>query len=141
MKRKFLGSLLIIYVVSTFVFCKIVPGQEGAYSVFSKDFSMNSADFGALCIGSVYPEAVEGLADSRDNEEQGTDGEKEIKATEVKTEKEDEDTEPVVFGDDPAVLIVHTHATETYLPASEGNYHSKKEENSVRDVGTVWRRV
>ena len=49
----------------------------------------------------------------------------------------DDEPEPVVFGKEPAVLILHTHATETYLPSDEGNYHSKKKENSVRDVGEV----
>ena len=135
MKRKFLGSLLLVYAISTLVFIKILPEEGTAQNVFDSDFSMSPTDFGVLCISSVYPGAVEGLADSRDNEEQGADVDEENTVTEVKNE--DEDSEPVVFGDDPAVLIVHTHATETYLPASEGNYHSKKEENSVRDVGNV----
>lgn len=35
----------------------------------------------------------------------------------------------------PVVLIVHTHATESYQPVSEGNFHSTAEEGTVRDVG------
>lgn len=48
-----------------------------------------------------------------------------------------EDMEPRVFGKDPVVLIVHTHATEAYLPSSEGNYHKKGKLNTVRDAGEV----
>lgn len=37
----------------------------------------------------------------------------------------------------PRVLIYHTHATESYLPASAGNYHTTAEENTVRDAGNI----
>ena len=37
----------------------------------------------------------------------------------------------------PLVLIYHTHSTESYLPASAGNYHSVNEKNTVRQVGDV----
>lgn len=37
----------------------------------------------------------------------------------------------------PRVLIYHTHATESYLPSSQGNYHVVQEENTVRDAGNV----
>ena len=40
-------------------------------------------------------------------------------------------------GDGPKILIVHTHATESYLPSSEGNYHRKGRLNTVRDAGDV----
>lgn len=36
-----------------------------------------------------------------------------------------------------AVLIYHTHSTESYEPYSEGNYHVTQEEGTVRDVGSV----
>lgn len=35
------------------------------------------------------------------------------------------------------VLIYHTHATESYQPVSEGNFHSSAEAGTVREVGTV----
>ncbi|SCJ91653.1 stage II sporulation protein P [uncultured Eubacterium sp.] len=38
---------------------------------------------------------------------------------------------------DPKVLIYHTHATESYLPSSQGNFHILQEENTVRDAGNV----
>lgn len=37
----------------------------------------------------------------------------------------------------PTVLIVHTHATESYQPVTDGNFHSTAEEGTVRDVGNV----
>lgn len=35
----------------------------------------------------------------------------------------------------PVVVIYHTHATESYQPVEEGNFHSLKEYGTVREVG------
>ena len=35
----------------------------------------------------------------------------------------------------PVVIIYHTHATESYQPVEEGNFHSLKEYGTVREVG------
>lgn len=142
MKRRFLSGLLVVYAASTLLFTAVLPQTNGAQNPSDRSFSLSATDFGVLCLSSVYPGAVADLADSRDNEEageraeSGESGENSGK-TEAAVVKEEETPEPVVFGQDPAVLIVHTHATETYLPSSAGNYHSKKKENSVRDVGEV----
>jgi len=37
----------------------------------------------------------------------------------------------------PLVIIYHTHATESYQPVSEGNFHSLNEYGTVREVGDV----
>lgn len=37
----------------------------------------------------------------------------------------------------PVVIIYHTHATESYQPVTEGNFHSLNEYGTVREVGTV----
>ncbi len=37
----------------------------------------------------------------------------------------------------PVVIIYHTHATESYQPVTEGNYHSLAEYGTVREVGDV----
>ncbi|QIB69584.1 stage II sporulation protein P [Aminipila butyrica] len=37
----------------------------------------------------------------------------------------------------PLVIIYHTHATESYQPASDGNFHVIQEEGTVREVGNV----
>ena len=149
MKKHFLRGLLAVYAASTLLFTAILPADT-AQNISARDFSLSATDFGVLCIGSVYPGAVAGLADSRDNEVPGDakngaaegsakenrEGAENNGAKTVVSQNADE-PEPVVFGDKPAVLILHTHATETYLPADEGNYHSKKKENSVREVGEV----
>lgn len=38
---------------------------------------------------------------------------------------------------EPRVLIYHTHATESYLPSTAGNYHTTKEANTVREAGEI----
>lgn len=37
----------------------------------------------------------------------------------------------------PVVIIYHTHATESYQPVTEGNFHVLKEYGTVREVGNV----
>ncbi|MDR5657964.1 stage II sporulation protein P [Serpentinicella sp. ANB-PHB4] len=39
--------------------------------------------------------------------------------------------------DKPQILIYHTHTTESYKPASEGNYHSLREEYNVTTIGRI----
>ncbi len=60
-------------------------------------------------------------------------------------EPEDVDTENTGSGGildsassgEPLVLIYHTHATESYQPFSEGNFHIMEEKGSVREVGSI----
>ena len=162
MKKNFLRGLLAVYAASTLLFTAFLPA-DSSQNLSARDFSLSATDFGVLCISSVYPGAVAQLADSRDNEapgdgtgtdgsaggfaagsagggangsaDQQSDGQAGVSKS-VASPNADK-PEPVVFGKEPAVLILHTHATETYLPSDEGNYHSKKKENSVRDVGEV----
>ncbi len=37
----------------------------------------------------------------------------------------------------PQILIYHTHGTESYKPASEGNFHSLRKEFTVIEVGSI----
>jgi len=145
--KKIPGLLILsIYVLSTVFFYDHMPAEfrtEGLMDGGLEEMHVSAADFGVMCISTAYPGISLELTDSRDNENQtsnesnlllGTDSNEPV---EVITSDFEEEPEPVVFGNDPAVLIVHTHATESYLPASEGNYHTKAQENSVRDVGNV----
>ena len=127
--------VLVVYAASTLLFAIVWPGQNRSFP----DLSVSAEDLAVMSINAVYPGAADGVADSRDNENPGDDREENEGAAEAQPVKDEveEKPEPVVFGDDPAVLIIHTHATETYLPAVESNYHSKLKENSVRDVGTA----
>lgn len=46
--------------------------------------------------------------------------------------------EKITFEEDkPQILIYHTHGTESYKPASEGNYHSLRREYSVITIGEI----
>ena len=104
------------------------PGQG------ESDFGMTATDIGVMCISAAYPSMDIKLADSRDNEESNAENPIET----VESEKESADTtgNNQVTGE-PRVLIIHTHATESYLPSSQGNFHTKEETNTVRDVGNV----
>lgn len=132
MKKGFGLILMGIYLLSTVFFCS--SDEKGAADF--GNLGMTASDFGVMCISTAYPNLNLELADSRDNENSLADGSGNNK-NDADLLDEEEKPEPVVFGDEPAVLIVHTHATESYLPASEGNYHTKKKENTVRDVGAV----
>ena len=37
----------------------------------------------------------------------------------------------------PQILIYHTHGTESYKPASEGNFHTLRKEYSVMEIGEI----
>ncbi len=145
MKRRLPGLLLAVYAASTLIFTAVLPsaGEPAEQNRSARDFSVTAGDLAVMSLNAVYPGVIDGVADSRDHEDAGAgktgetgDGKPADEITVVKNET-DEAPEPRVFGEDPVVLIVHTHATETYLPATEGNYHSKEKENSVRDVGQV----
>lgn len=125
MKKLIASGAVIVYAISAIIFSMVLPSGEKA----------TATDFGVMCINAVYPSASIEFADSRDNENVSEDDGS--KAKEAVTDDEKEKSEPVVLGDEPLVLIVHTHATESYLPASGSNFHSKGEENTVRDVGNV----
>lgn len=118
MRRIALLFFLIVYLGSTMFF----------YDGKDLDLEVNAADFGVMCISAAYP-GLNLELEEKPEEPRNEPPVAELIPAEVET---------VVSGsDEPQVLIVHTHATESYLPASEGNYHTKEAENSVRDVGNV----
>lgn len=140
MRKKLFGMMLVVYAASTLLFAIVLP-QLGPASQnpSALDFTLTAEDLAVMSLNAVYPGITDGVSDSRDNESQQKPAESDDSAEpEVTSVRDSKDRpEQVVFGDDPAVLIVHTHATETYLPATAGNYHSTSKENSVRDVGEV----
>lgn len=136
--------VLVVYAASTLLFAIALPQFLSApQNIQPPDFNLTAEDLAVMSLNAVYPGLADGLSDSRDNESQAkpeeSDHQDEPAAPEVTAVRDSKDKmpEPVVFGDDPVVLIVHTHATETYLPATDSNYHSKSKENSVRDVGGI----
>ena len=131
MKKTLSKVLVAIYLISTMCFSGYIVLQDGNF-MEKADFSVTATDLGVMCISTAYPSMEVQFADSRDNESMNEDGE--IKTLKESSEKK---TKAPKDSDKPRVLIVHTHATESYLPSSEGNFHTREEENTVRDVGNV----
>ena len=144
MKKNLFGMVLAVYAASTLLFAIALPQFTSALqNPSAPDFTLTAEDLAVMSLNSVYPGLADGLSDSRDSENQpepAEPAESDVPAPpEVTAVRDSTETppEPVVFGEDPVVLIVHTHATETYLPATASNYHSTSKENSVRDVGEI----
>ena len=137
--KKVASKLVIsIYLVSVFAFSlqmvANMPEGEGEFNS-TKGLDVTATDLGVMCITTAYPSVGIEMTDSRDNDNISDDvpqmtnssGEADIKNEVAKPANSSE----------PKVLIVHTHATESYLPSSEGNFHKKDEVNTVRDVGNI----
>ena len=148
MRKLLARGAILIYLMSAVAF-SLLTVRYGRPAEGAGGFDMNATDLGVMCISAAYPAMGIELADSRDNEalpeeggaegggadQQGGAGGEEGAGGESAEGAGEETQGPTVSGDDPLVLIVHTHATESYLPASAGNFHSREEENTVRDVG------
>ena len=149
MKHGLTKAVLGMYLVSTFVFCVTLAKDDPSGRSIWARMRPDAGSLGMYCISSAYPnftlpDEVQAAADDGQRAQQtapdtltliGTDG-SEAQVSEIITTEETA-PEPVVFGEEPAVLIVHTHATESYLPSSGGNYHKKGKQNTVRDIGSV----
>lgn len=151
MKKGLISILLGMYMLSTVCFSANLM-SEAKNDQSSKEIT--PTDLGIMCISQGYPGAETVLTDSRDNnlptEESGygTENQGEGKTTEEESKADGKDKKDKVvvseepkkektFGKDPVVLIVHTHATESYVPSTQGNYHTTDRVNTVRDVGDV----
>lgn len=139
MKEKLLGLVIGVYLVSAVAFSAVLTSAQ---NLSSPDFSMDATDLAVMSLNAVYPGVMDRVqrVDSESDSEAvvSSDGQGEAEKADADVDAAKKSSSKLrEFGDDPVVLIVHTHATETYLPSSGGNYHSKKKENSVRDVGEV----
>lgn len=111
-----------------------------AAAVFSKDAAVQSLSgdrLTAMLVESSLP-CME-LAPAESGEEAPKEKGKDFETadTEKKSREETETKKVKKDNGPPRVLIYHTHATESYLPASAGNYHTTKEKNTVREAGMV----
>lgn len=122
----------IIYLMTVGIFMKTYIGT-----------AVGSLNLTAMCLGSSLPalEVVstedEGNSQTKTATSKDSSSEKgeEEKAKDSES-KEKKTTKSKATGK-PQVLIYHTHATESYLPASSGNYHTTKEANTVREAGEI----
>lgn len=123
-KKNLIIFFAFVYAVTVAVFFKAITGE-----------AVSGQQLTAMCLESSLP--------CMELEAAGSEAEETVKQTETakaeETPKEEKTKTKKVkkHGGKPRVLIYHTHATESYLPAKEGNYHTTKETNTVRDVGEV----
>lgn len=122
MHRKGLIVFAIIYLLMTVIFVRTLVSEED-----------NSHIFTAMCLENSLP-----CMDFSDSEEYSeTKKNEKIKNEKKSLEEATRNLKPVKNSDAPQVLIYHTHATESYLPETKGNYHVVAETNTVRDVGNA----
>lgn len=156
MKGKQLLTLgIVVFVITAMI---TVRGLENGHD---RDFELTEADVGKMClsgalmVGSRGTERQDTPSEQQGKEESGAEtsqgeaeptddaGKQEVTATETPTVVDTQDPEnpsPQTINIDnskPVVIIYHTHATESYQPASEGNFHVLAEEATVREVGNV----
>ncbi|MGN0659144.1 MAG: stage II sporulation protein P [Emergencia sp.] len=121
-KKNLTILFMFIYLASIAVLLKGISGQASA------------GDLTALCLESSLP-CMDVVASETESGEQPADKDDEGDKSDGKAKQS---AKAVKSSDGkPKVLIYHTHATESYLPASSGNYHTTEEENTVRDAGNV----
>ncbi len=122
MQRKGLIAFVIIYLLMTVVFVRTIVKEED-----------NSHIFTAMCLENSLP--CMDISDSADSKK----AKPKENAEHAKKSLEDatKNLKPVKKSEAPQVLIYHTHATESYLPETGGNYHVVTEKNTVRDVGNI----
>lgn len=126
-------TFVFIFCLSVLVSLTAIPKNADRTGVLGLE--LTGERVGAICVSTAYPTLKASLMGLIAAEGEG------VPADEDKDEPETKVTKSVkTFGKDPVVLIVHTHATESYLPASKGNYHTKKEDNTVREAGETLRK-
>lgn len=128
MNRKRLLALFgIVYMVSMGFFIKEYTRQ-----------AVSDTNLTVLCLEASLPcmDVIAVDSESVPKEEE--------KNTKAETSEKKETTKPKTTNKKkkkatgkPRVLIYHTHATESYRPATAGNYHTTKEANTVREAGNI----
>jgi stage II sporulation protein P len=119
------------------------PGAEEPKGILD---AKQSASMFESMIGSMFPAAEvldddlaeedpgiifdEGSNES-DSQQTGDSGSDDVKTQDSTPEASTAD----IDYSKPVVIIYHTHATESYQPVSDGNFHSLKEYGTVREVG------
>ncbi len=130
--RKLLLLTLVFWGLSCIATLTFLKGEPGLTdSVFKEQV-------GKKCLSAAYPIISRSIgAEGREaavNLEGAREGDSHQKENAPVAEESIVDT---VTSDGPLVLIYHTHATESYMPISSGNFHSPEEAGTVREVGDV----
>lgn len=129
------AAVLFVFLISTAVFYRIDPADSLTAAW------IDEKELGTVCIEQVVPEAKK-IQNNNETKEQvsGTEDNKNsadtIKEEKITKQKKKTQISTKPSGD-PLVIIYHTHASESYMPYKESNYHREAEEGTVRDVGNV----
>lgn len=127
-RKKVITIFGIIYLLTVGVLLKEYTGaavSSGNLTAMCLESSLPSLDI--IAVDSETGVKVDTKTEAGTEEETAQISKQKNKASKQKTKSTGE----------PQVLIYHTHATESYLPATAGNYHTTKEANTVREAGEV----
>jgi len=149
------GKQLLTLGIAVFVITAMVT-VRGMENGSDRNFQLTEADVGKMCLSGALmvgsrgadreePSDKQQQETETSNETESTDSTEgqEVPATEtpavVDTQDSDNPSPQTINIDNskPVVIIYHTHATESYQPASAGNFHVLQEEGTVREVGDV----
>lgn len=133
-KKNFIAFCVFVYLI-TVAFCL----KDVA------DASVSGGQLTSLCLKSSLPsielisadDNLESAVETEETEETAQNAETDVEDKPAQSEIKTVSKKDKANKGKPKVLIYHTHATESYLPSSEGNYHRIKEENTVRDAGNI----
>ena len=133
------AAALIVFLLSTLVFYRVDPSDAMTAAW------IDEKELGAVCVGQIVPEARKQQDNEENMKKTGQIEEKDDVKSKVRTENNEKkkDTghssseKKVRISGDPLVIIYHTHASESYMPYKESNYHREAEKGTVRDVGDV----
>lgn len=96
---------------------------------------MGSMFPGAEVLDDDLAEVDPGVIFDTGNEASGADGTEDQGAGDTQDPDPSATSTADIDYSKPVVIIYHTHATESYQPVEEGNFHSLKEYGTVREVG------
>lgn len=134
MKKRQAAVLAVIVFVITAVLLVNVSWEKK-----DKEAKLTESQLGIMCMSSVFSTmeatgdkdaAVEKTSVTSDKTDKKSDGEDSKK-------KSKKDRKKMLKNGDPLVIIYHTHASESYQPSSEGNFHREGEKDTVREVGDI----
>lgn len=123
MRKKSIILAFTVFLLSAAFFYRVDPAGVIASAW------IDEKELGLICVEHVVP-GIE-IAEPEVKEV-------EVKKQEEKTDKSEKKkiVEKKNLGE-PLVIIYHTHASESYMPYKESNYHRTDVKGTVRDVGNV----
>ena len=129
-RRKVMTIFGIIYLVTVGVLLKEYTSA-----------AVSTGNLTAMCLESSLPcldvIAVDSEAGAQVKAKESDSEETTAQTAQQTQQKKDSSKQKTKSSGEPRVLIYHTHATESYLPSTAGNYHTTKEANTVREVGEI----